>query len=145
MACSRAPSARPLADDVSAGDADLTAMTLEVTSAASDALELELLCSQLRRELLHLDVGEVKALSEGEAPAGSKGLDLAAVGTLLVHLASTPAALTSVINVVRSWLGRQGNRTVKLAIAGDSIELSGLSSVDQHRLIEQWIDSHAGR
>jgi hypothetical protein len=120
-------------------------MTLEVTSTTSDDEELERLAGQLRRELLDLDIDDVVRLTEGEAPTGSKGFDMAAVGTLLVRIAATPAALSAVVSVVRSWLGRQGGRSVKIAIAGDMIELTGLSSDDQHRLIEGWIDSHATR
>lgn len=118
-------------------------LTVTVSAALSDPQELELLSRQLRRELLELDVEAVENLSEGEVPPGSKGVDLTAVGSLLVHTVTSSAVLTALVNVVQSWVSRQGGRSVKISLEGDSIELTGLSSADQHRLMEHWIASHA--
>jgi hypothetical protein len=125
------------------GVISIATLTLEVSSADSDTEELDLMTSQLRQELLQLDVDDVRLLREGPAPSGVKGLDLAAIGTLLVNMKLSSAALTRLVNVVRSWVGRPGNRAVKMSLAGDSIQVTGLSPADQHRLIEQWIEIHA--
>ncbi len=119
-------------------------LTVVVSSPVSDQEELELLTRQLRRELLELDVEAVDVATEGAAPAGAKGLDLGAVGSLVVHTVTSSAILKALVSVVQSWVARQRGRTVKIALGGDSIELTGLSSDDQHRLIEQWIVTHAG-
>jgi hypothetical protein len=52
--------------------------------ADADAAELQDATSQLRRELLELDVDAVKAPAGGEAPLGTRGAVGAEIGTLLV-------------------------------------------------------------
>jgi hypothetical protein len=46
--------------------------------------QLELLSSSLRRDLLELDVDDVVEVGEGEPPAGSRGIDVVAIGELRV-------------------------------------------------------------
>jgi len=121
-----------------------TAVHVEINVAHADDQALDHVVRQLRNELLNLDVN-VSSVSDGPAPPDTKGLDLTAVGQLLVQVGSAATALTSLVKVVQSWLGRKSGGSVKLTIAGDSIEIVGDTSEDQHRLIEQWIDTHAGR
>src|SRR5215470_9539461 len=39
--------------------------------------------------------------------------------------------------------GRNTARSVKLAIGGDALEVSGVSSAEQDRLIDLWVSRHA--
>jgi hypothetical protein len=124
------------------GHADL-AIELQ-PSADVDEEELAELAAGLRSELLDLDVDSVKPATEfGEAPADSKGVDLLAIGSLVVQFVLRPEVLDSVISTVRSWLGRQRIRSVKISLGGDIIELTGVSSAEQQRLIDLWIARHA--
>jgi hypothetical protein len=109
----------------------------------SDAEELAELTAKLRRELLLLDVDSVNQSVAGEAPAGAKAVDLMVIGTLLVNLGRSAATLASVVRTVQGWVGSSSSRTVKLQLDGDSIELSGVKSSDQQRLIDLWIERHA--
>jgi hypothetical protein len=117
--------------------------TLEVRldAAGSDAEELADLTAKLRQELLRLDVDAVDRAVAGEPPPGAKALDAVAIGTLLVTLGKTAGVLGSVVRTVQSWLGPV--RTVKLELDGDAIEITGVSSRDQQRLIDLWIERHA--
>ena len=90
--------------------------------ADADSAELEDATSQLRRELLELDVDDVKAPDGGEAPPGTRG----AVGA-----------------AIQSWVARRASRSVKLTIDGDSIEVSNVSPEDQRELIESFLARHA--
>jgi hypothetical protein len=65
-------------------------------------------------------------------------LDLAALGTLVVTLAN-PNLLGAVITAVRSWVGGTPQRSVKLQLDGDVLELTGVSSEEQLRLAEAWL------
>ena len=118
-------------------------LTVHVSSDEADQEELERLTQQLRRELLELDVENVETPKEGEAPAGAKGVDFSAIGSLLVETATSSAILGSVVNVIQSWVAARRGRSVKIAFGDDFIEVSGVSSYDQRRLIEQWIAAHA--
>ena len=97
---------------------------------------------QLRRELLELDVEAVEAPPAGEAPPGTRGVDLPALGALVIT-AVRPQLLTAVVATVRSWLTRQQQRSIKLELDGDVLELTGVSSSEQRRLTDEWLRRHA--
>ena len=102
------------------------------------------LTQRLRTELLELDLDAVELGAAGEAPAGAKGAELLAIGGLAVKFVLNSAVLRSVVETTTAWLGRQQARSVKLTLDGDTLELTGVSSDDQGRLVDQWIARHAG-
>lgn len=114
-------------------------------AAESDAAELADMTARLRRELMRLDVEAVDQLEAGEPPPGTKGAEMVVVGTLIVSLARSVGALGAVVRAVQGWLGGQRGRTVKLQLDDDAIELTGVSSRQQQRLIDVWIERHAER
>jgi hypothetical protein len=121
----------------------MSELTLVVSAGAgTDDEELEWLTDQLRRELLQLDVDTVRRPRVGDAPPGAKAVGVAAIGALVVELARSSTMLTAVIGAVQSWLGGRAGRSVKLQLDGDLIEVTGISSSDQHRLIDAWIARH---
>ncbi len=108
----------------------------------TDAEEVAEATLQLRRELLDLDV-EVERLRAGEPPPGTRAVELAALGALAVTL-SQSQLLTPVMAAVRSWLAGQ-QRSIKLELGGDVLELSGVSSKQQQRLVDEWLRRHESR
>ncbi len=118
------------------------ALELE-TLSDTDSEELAVLVQRLRTELLDLDVDRVEPLTAGEAPEGAKGVELLALGVLVVQFVLQPGVLTSIVDGVRSWLQRQSVRSVKLTLDGDSLEVTGVSSEEQDRLVELWIARNA--
>jgi hypothetical protein len=107
----------------------------------ADAAEVEDAASQLRDELLELDVDSVGVPTGEPAPRDSRGLDAGVVGTLLV--AAGHAAIGPIVQAIQSWVARRSSRSVKLTIENDSLELTNVSSEDQHRLIESFLARHA--
>jgi hypothetical protein len=118
-------------------------LEIQLDVEESDPQELQELTGKLRRELLQLDVESVAPSVAGEAPEGAKAVDLMVIGTLIVNLGRSAGALASVVRAVQGWLGSQPARTVKLQLDGDSIEVTGVKSGDQQRLIDLWIERHA--
>jgi hypothetical protein len=110
----------------------------------ADADEVAASTEQLRRELLEVDVEAVEQPTVGPPPPGAKGVELAALGTLAVTLAKSQL-LGVVVGAVRSWLAGHQQRTIKLELDGDVLELSGLSSAEQRRLTDEWLARHTGR
>jgi hypothetical protein len=107
--------------------------------------ELDWLTERLRRELLALDVADVRRGAEAAAaPDGARGLDIETIGTLLVSLVTAPEMLRAVVGTIRDWLGRSRARSVCLEIDGDVLQMTGLSSEAQERLIESWLARQAG-
>ena len=109
----------------------------------SDAEELAELTRRLRGQLLELDVDTVEPATGGEAPAGSKGVELLAIGGLVIQFAMKSEVLKSVVDATTAWLGRQQGRSVKLTLDGDTLEVTGVSSDEQRRLVDLWVARHA--
>lgn len=117
---------------------------VSVVEVGADAEQLEELTRALRAEILTLDVESVVPRSGGEAPPGTRGVDAAAIGALVVSVAPALGALARLVTTVVDWLRRGGTqRTVRLKIGDDELELSGASSEMQQQLAMDWIRAHA--
>src|SRR5580693_545503 len=88
-----------------------------------DVEEVAQAALQLRRELLDLDVDVAGVPGMGEPPPGSRAVDLAALGALVVNVADSQL-LAAVVAAVRSWLAGSSRRSVKLELGGDALELT---------------------
>jgi hypothetical protein len=99
---------------------------------------------QLRRELLELDVEAVELARAGKPPPGTRAVDLIALGALVVTVANS-GLLNAVVATMRSWLGGHPQRSIKLELGGDVLELTGVSSEEQRRLADAWVRRHANR
>jgi hypothetical protein len=107
-----------------------------------DGEELDQQLRWLREELLGLDVEAVDRVSGDTAPDGAKAPAADLASTLVIAF-SNSAVLAALVGVLRTWLSRGSGRKVKLQIGADSIEIEGLSTADQDKLIEQWIARNA--
>jgi hypothetical protein len=110
----------------------------------ADAEEVAEATLQLRRELLDLDVETVQLPRAGEPPPGTRGVELAALGALAVTI-SQSQLLTPVVAAVRSWLAGSQQRSIRLELGGDVLELSAVSSKEQRRLADEWLRRHESR
>jgi hypothetical protein len=119
---------------------------LEIQLEVDDDLspyEFDELTAALQRELLQLDVDSVDRVSAGPAPDGSRGVDLAALGALIVQVGKSAPILGQVVDVIQAWAARAPDRTVEVKIGDDTIKLGGLSEPDQRAVIDSWIARHA--
>jgi hypothetical protein len=124
-------------------DGGSSTLDIQVGVAAGEGdHELAEATSRLQRELLELDVESVEPASGGESPSGVRAVDIVALGTLIVTLAKSEV-LAAIVSAVRSWLGGQRGRSVKLEVDGDVLELAGVSSAEQRRLSDEWLRRHA--
>jgi hypothetical protein len=110
----------------------------------ADSEEVAEATLQLRRELLDLDVEAVELPRAGEPPPGSRAVELAALGALAITF-SQPQMLSPMVAAVRSWLAGSQQRSIKLELGGDALELTGLSSKEQRRLVDEWLRRHESR
>jgi hypothetical protein len=110
-----------------------------------DEEEIDQLSRQLRRELLELEVARVDPAPSEATPPESKAGDPVAIGALLVSLMSSPELLAAIVGKIQAMLSLVGRHSVRLEIDGDALEVSGVSSREQRRLIEIWIDRHTRR
>jgi hypothetical protein len=110
----------------------------------ADAQEVDALTTRLRRHLLQLDVQSVDRARTGRVPPGARAVDVVALGGLVVTLAKSAEMLKAVVGMVQSMIAARPGRSVKLVIGGDSVELSGVSSEEQRRLVDLFVARHAG-
>lgn len=117
---------------------------VRIAEGGADAERLQELTYELRAELLWLDVDEVTLVSGGDSPPGSRAIDLAAVGSLLVSMKDSLQLLGQVAAAVEAWLGRgSAGRTVELSIGDKALRVTSVSSDQQDRLIEEFIHAVA--
>jgi hypothetical protein len=120
-----------------------TELRIELFEPGADAEAVDALTGALREELLELDVEDVAAVTGGSAPDGSKGLELIAIGALLVQVKDSLTIVRSVVNTVQEWLGRGGSsrRSLKISVEGRTLELSAATADQQERLVSEFIRS----
>jgi hypothetical protein len=70
-------------------------------------------------------------------------VELAALGALAVTFAQSQL-LGPVVAAVRAWLAGAPQRSIKLELDGDVLELTGVSSKEQRRLTDEWLRRHTG-
>jgi hypothetical protein len=124
-----------------------TELQIEIIDPEADDERLATMTETLRQDLLALDVDSVKRLSGGSAPDGSKGIDPAAVGAILVALKGSVEVATQVVAAVKSWMKRGNSKTatqvLKLTMNGQSIELSAATLDQQQQLVDTFVSAAA--
>jgi len=107
----------------------------------ADATELDQETLQLREELLELNVDAVNRPSAGPPPQGTRAVEAAVLGTLLVELGR--AVLGPAVQAIAGWVARRGTRSVKVTLDGDTIELSNASQEDQREILKTFLARHS--
>lgn len=115
-------------------------LVLQVAPAPdSDDGEVAELTQRLRAELLELDVDSVDPIADAAEAAGAKGLETL-VGWLAVRLGKE--GLRAAISVVVNWATRTGHN-VEVSYDGDVLKVSGVTSAQQERIINDFLAQHA--
>jgi hypothetical protein len=110
--------------------------------AGVEAEEVEELTLQLRERLLELDVIDVERERADDPPDGARPGDVVSIGALIVSIVGSSGLLSAVVNAIQSWMIGLGPRSVKLDLDGDVLEVTGIDSREQRRLIQVWLDRH---
>lgn len=120
-----------------------TELRIELFEPDADPATVDELTRNLRNELLDLDVDSITQPVVGPAPEGSKGLELMAIGALLVQVKNSIPLVTSVVSAVRSWLqrGASPGRSLKVTVDGHSLELTAATDEQQQRIVEEFVRS----
>ena len=107
----------------------------------ADPEEMDALARALRAEILEVDeVDRVDQASAGPAPEGSKGLEVAALGALVVGVAPGVQAIAKVVEVVRAWLAHRSASTPPLQMSiGDKSIIVKADKKQQDELVAAFI------
>jgi hypothetical protein len=98
--------------------------------------EVAELTQRLRAQLLELDVDSVDHATDTSAQEGAKGFETF-IGRLAVHLGKE--ALRTVIASVVNW-ATNAHHSVKIIIDGNTLEVSGPTSAQQEKMINEYFD-----
>lgn len=119
-----------------------TQVLVTIDEQGADGQRLEALSLGLRGELLTLDVDDVRRVPGGEPPPGTRAIDLAAVGALMVTLSGSVELVGRVVGTIRSWLARGSpDRMVELSVGDKTLKLSAASPEQQERLVREFLES----
>ena len=121
-----------------------TQVRLLVSGVDDDPERLEQATASLRVELLEF-AEDVQQLHEEKAPPGTRAIDAAVLGSLLITIASGIETLPLMVTAVREWLSRTRGQplTAELVIGEDRLTVTGITEASQERLIEAWLRVHA--
>jgi len=89
-------------------------LLIELSLDGGDNAELDELTRQLRAEVAELNVDSIQQVSQGAAPAGTKAVDMAAIGQMAVSLA--PAVVPPLFDLLKSWVQRKPSTPVKVTV-----------------------------
>jgi hypothetical protein len=94
--------------------------------------------AELRRELEKLG-----GAATGPDRPQTRMIDPAAIGQIVVSLSGVAGGVGAVVETVRTWLqSRAAQRTVRMEIDGDVLEMTGLDDAAQQALIDGWLERH---
>lgn len=122
--------------------AEEISLRVDLGSSVLDDDALGECAAMLAEELADLDVNDVEAAAAGDAPPGTKGLELLAVSGLVVRFFRSRKLLDKLVDTLREWLDRNDADTVRLEIDGDVIEIKGASDDERKALIDNWVQRH---
>jgi hypothetical protein len=107
----------------------------------ADAVELDEETVRLREQLLDLDVDAVERPAGGPPPPGTRAVETALLGTLVVEAGRE--VIGAVVRVIVGWAAQRRSRNIKLTLGGDALELSDISDESQRQLLEAFLARHA--
>jgi hypothetical protein len=119
---------------------DTLVLQVQLTSDSDDE-ELTEATQRLRTVLLDLDVDSVEPLPETDVSEGAKG-----VGTLVGWLAVRfgKEGLRTLVAGLVGWATRTGHN-IEISYGGDVLKVSGVTSAQQERVINDFLARHAFR
>lgn len=120
-------------------------MLILLSEEGAEPEHMARLTGYLREELLELDVEDVTAVPAGEVPPGARAVDVDRIGSLLVNLGPSVAALNQVMNVVRDWLGRRraDRPSPRLTLDDDVLEISKASNEQVAEAFDLFVRRHS--
>lgn len=118
-----------------------------LSDPGGDPEEIDALTRELRAEILEVDeVDRVEQVSAGPAPEGTKGLDVAAIGSLVVGIAPGLQAVGKVVDVIRTWLaGRRASAPPLQMTVGDQSITVVADKEQQDALVAAFIEALTSR
>lgn len=122
--------------------ADFSVIHLEITEDGADDVWMDGVTGDLLRELRTRDL-EVERVSL-TPPLGAKSGMGFTLATIAVTAAGSPV-IAELVGILRDWLRRGRERTVRLTYQGETIELSSATAEERSFIVEAWLREKGAR
>ncbi|TDC78486.1 hypothetical protein E1283_04995 [Streptomyces hainanensis] len=97
----------------------------------------------LLAELSRLELDSIdRAPAPHPPPDGTRGLEAAELGALVIGLGGGGALLPVLLGLVQDWLNRRRAGTIRIRIGDDEIELTASSDEMRQRALEEFLRRH---
>ncbi|MBS1868960.1 MAG: hypothetical protein JSS99_04805 [Actinobacteria bacterium] len=103
----------------------------------AEAEDFDAAALALRRELLELDAVDARRAPGPPARDGARALDGPLLGALLVT--ASDGAIPAILQLLGAWARRGPERSVKLKLGDDAIEVTGVTDATQRELIDAFL------
>jgi hypothetical protein len=127
---------------MSAPDEMLVTLVLEEENTDLEQLEEEL--RYLLDEVAQLEGTKVDRVDAAPAPPGTRGGAGVELGTALIALGGSGAALPVLVALLRDWLGRRASGSIRLKIGSDEVTMDHVPSSLQRQVLKEFLDRHRG-
>ncbi len=118
---------------------------VQLAEEGADYERLQRLAGHLRDELRDVGGVEPTLLQAGEAPEGSRALDIIVVGGLVLKLLDS-AALWAAIDAIRGWPGgARGPLAPSTSRSATTRRPLGRDNEDQERLVDMFVNRHTSQ
>ncbi len=116
---------------------ETVSVRLVIQELGADQEYIDKLAHNLRNRLRDIEnVADVYRARETELPEGTMAGNAFQPGALIIDLIKT-GSISPFLSALSAWLFKDKNRSVKIKIGDNEIEVSNLSAEEQSRLI-QW-------
>lgn len=93
---------------------DSTELLISLSLDDGDTEELQKLTRNLQSEIEQLHIDSIEKVPAGDLPEGTKSVDWAEIGQMVVTLA--PVIIPPLFDLLKSWINRQSSVPVKIKI-----------------------------
>jgi hypothetical protein len=111
-------------------------LLMQIASDEADASELDAATRRLRAELQAVEGCDIRQPS-AVVPVGAKAVDASLTGQLLLTAFGSGGIAVTLISVLRDWLTRHRDFTLKIKRGATEIELSGSSPEELKSLLAE--------
>ena len=102
--------------------------------------ELERIRISLQNEMKNLPINVANSPEESYLESSAKSFELISLTELIITTLMSAEVIAALITLLKEWVGRQNSVKICLEIDGDKLEVTGIDSKEQKKIIYEWIN-----
>jgi hypothetical protein len=120
-------------------------LVIRVAEQGADDERTDQVTRLLLRQLEDIDELDLRPVTAGSAPEGSRALDASVVGAFAASAADLAPLVGTIVTAVREWLRRSPEvpRSVRIEVGGDVLQLSSATAEQEKQLVDLFVARQA--